>query len=427
MGRTLESRLRRRVVAFVLPALVLVGAAAVLITSRILASADRATAQHRAEQLAVAMTDEIVEGDDFDKAVGEVLSPLEHEGARGVVRYRGRVRASPKLAALLRGVAPGECKTARDEAGTWAACGARVAGVETVAALRVEEHRAAVVRLAASMALVVVLALLATVAAVRAALTPPLREVSKLTSWADELARVSEPRRPAPSASHDEIDRLARAFDAVVDRLHDALAREKAQSGHLAHELRTPLAALRADLDLAGAGALDRMRSDVDRLDRVIEAILVLAAPASRGQSSDVVNVADVARAAGRTGVDVRAPDEALVAADARLLDLALANLVENADKHAGGPRAIEVRRDGDAVTLAVLDEGAGVADADLEKMFERYWRGVADGRGSGIGLAFVRAVAERYGGTACARRRPGGRGLEVRFSVGPLLGWAEA
>ncbi|HEY1959259.1 MAG TPA: HAMP domain-containing sensor histidine kinase [Polyangiaceae bacterium] len=427
MGLTLESRLRRRVAAFVLPALVLVGAAGVLITSRILASSDRAIAQHRAEQLAVAMNDELAEGDDFDKAAGEVLAPLEHEGARGVVRLRGSERGSRNVTALVSTLAPGRCATSQNAAGTWTACGARAAGVETVAAIRVDDHRDAVVRLAASMALVVLLALLATAAAVRAALKPPLREVSSLTAWAGELARLSGPRHAAPSASHDEIDRLARAFDAVVDRLHDALAREQAQSGHLAHELRTPLAALRADLDLGGAGAADRMRGDVDRLDRVIEAILVLAAPAAGARTADIVNVADLARAAARRGVEIHAPDEALVAADARLVDLALANLLENAEKHGGGPRTIEVRREGDVVTLAVLDEGAGVAESELEKMFERYWRGAAGERGSGIGLAFVRAVAERYGGTARARLRPSGRGLEVAFTLGPLLAWAEA
>ena len=426
MGRTLESRLRTRVAAFVLPALVLVGAAAVLITSRILASADRATAQHRAEQLAVAMNDELVEGDDFDKAAGEVLGPLEHEGARGEVRALGKERGSPGLAASERVVPPGECVTTKDDAGTWAACGARAVGIETVAALRVDEHRAAIARLAASMALVVLLALLATAAAVRAALKPPLREVSSLTAWASELAQLSGARRPAPSASHDEIERLARAFQALVDRLHDALAREKAQSGHLAHELRTPLAALRADLDLVGVGAIDRMRQDVDRLDRVIEAILLLASPPAAAASADVVNVADVARAAAPRGVDVRAPDEALVAADARLVDLALANLLENADKHGGGPRTIEVRREGDAVMVAVLDDGPGVTETELEKMFERYWRGAAGERGNGIGLAFVRAVAERYGGSAMARKRTNASGLEVAFSLGPVLGWAD-
>ena len=169
------------------------------------------------------------------------------------------------------------------------------------------------------------------------------------------------------------------------------------------------------------------MRGDIARLDRVIEAILVLSAPPTAGSARDVVNVADAARTAAPPGVDVRAPDEALVAADARLVDLALANLIENAEKHAGGARAIEVRREGDAVRVVVVDAGPGVPDAELEKMFDRYWRGAADERGNGLGLAFVRVVAERYGGRASARQRGDVAGLEVGFTLAPLLAWAES
>ncbi len=283
------------------------------------------------------------------------------------------------------------------------------------------------------MALVVLLALFAAAAAVRAALRPSMRELSRLTEWADALAASSgsssSERTSSPAATHAEVQRLATALATLVDRLLEALARERAQSAHIAHELRTPLAALRADVEMlpeSSAEAVARMRGDIARLERVIEAILVLSAPPSAGGARDVVNVADAARAAAPRGVDVRAPDEALVSADARLVDLALANLIENADKHAGGARAIEVRREGDAVRVVVLDAGPGVAEAELDKMFDRYWRGAAGERGNGIGLAFVRVVAERYGGRASARRRGEVAGLEVGFTLAPLLAWAE-
>ena len=423
--RSLESELRRRLVLWIAPALVVIGASAVLITSRILDRADHDVARKRADELALAMDDELAEGDDFATAAGEVLSAVEREGGRGLVRAAGDERATKDgLPSPLAGLAPGACAVAD---GTWIACGARHGRAEAVAATRIDAHRSAVAKLAAWMALVVALALLVAIAAVRAALRRPMRELSALAAWADGLAGVSTEHARAPAASHAEVQRLATAFDTLVDRLLEALARERAQSGHIAHELRTPLAALRADLEMLPAElatTTERMRGDIARLERVIDAILVLSAPPSSSTSRDVVNVADAARAAAPTGVEVHAPDEALVAADPRLVDLALANLLENADKHAGGARAIEVTREGDAVAVSVLDAGAGVPDAELEKMFERYWRGTADGRGSGIGLAFVRAVAERYGGTARARKRHDARGLAVGFTLAPLLGW---
>jgi signal transduction histidine kinase len=120
----------------------------------------------------------------------------------------------------------------------------------------------------------------------------------------------------------------------------------------------------------------------------------------------------------------VEAPDEALLELDERLIRLAVRNLVDNARKYAAGPRVLRVSRSGDMARLAVIDDGPGLDVAARERMFERYWRGSADSEGRGLGLALVRAVAERYGGRAEARSGPGGRGLEVSMTFAPLVGW---
>ena len=102
-----------------------------------------------------------------------------------------------------------------------------------------------------------------------------------------------------------------------------------------------------------------------------------------------------------------------------------LRNLIDNARKYGDGARVLfKISRSGSTARLAVVDEGPGLDPGARERMFERYWRGAADGEGRGLGLALVRAVAERYGGRAEAQPGPGGSGLEVSMTFGPLVGW---
>jgi signal transduction histidine kinase len=149
--------------------------------------------------------------------------------------------------------------------------------------------------------------------------------------------------------------------------------------------------------------------------------------PAARTRGAWViVNLADVVREVAPRETSVEAPDEALLELDERLVRLALRNLVDNARKYGAGPILLRVSRSGDTARLAVVDQGPGVDAAARERMFERYWRGSADGGGRGLGLALVRSVAERYGGHAEARSGPDGRGLEVSMTFTPLVGWHE-
>jgi signal transduction histidine kinase len=135
-----------------------------------------------------------------------------------------------------------------------------------------------------------------------------------------------------------------------------------------------------------------------------------------------------VARKLAPPGWTVEAPDEALVEAEPDLVELALRNLVENAAKYApDGARTVRVAREDDRVRVGVIDEGPGVPEKARAQMFERYWRDAKDGAGRGLGLALVRAVAERSGGRADARAGSKGAGLDVGFSMGPVLGWSDA
>jgi len=163
----------------------------------------------------------------------------------------------------------------------------------------------------------------------------------------------------------------------------------------------------------------------VARLAHVIDSILVLSSPGGPVRSQGVVNVSDLARDAAGAETRVEAPDEALVQGDEKLLSLALGNLLDNARKYSGhDARLIRVSREHEQVRLAVVDDGPGLEEVALEKMFDRYWRAHDETGGSGLGLALVRAVAERHGGQARARPNADGVGIEVAMTLGPLVGW---
>jgi signal transduction histidine kinase len=429
---TLERQLRARLLAVIAPALVGVGAAAVAVTAYVLDIADRRTAAARAESALRTLSTEQGEGDSLETAVTEVLGDAEDSGVRVAVRggalstWRHGIQPVPTSLLLI---AAGQCATANDAAGqVWRGCAVQKGDYVALAAVPVSAHRALVWTLAKAMAAVVGLALLGIVWAVRRSVHGSMDSLAKLLRWAE---KVTEDARapPLPEADTEDVARLASSFDRVVQRLFEALVRERASSAHIAHELRTPLTAIVAELEALPASAqvdaIARVRQDAARLGRVIDAILVLSAPRDAAVHEGVVNVADVARELARPGTDVDAPEEALIDGDARLVSLAIHNLLDNALKYSGhAARALRISRVAEAIRVAVLDDGPGLDEAHRARMFDRYWRGGADGGGSGLGLAFVRAVAERHGGSVEARPNPEGRGLEVAMTLGRSVGW---
>lgn len=280
------------------------------------------------------------------------------------------------------------------------------------------------------MAVLLVVVMLLLRLGIRHAVRAPLADLTALVAW---TGRVREDEnldhaRP-PGAQTAEIGNLAATFDALVRDLFEALGRERASSAHIAHELRTPLTAIVAEIDALSSrdpetvAATARIRGDAIRLADVIDAILVLT-DRSRARPTEVLNVANLARELAAGELSVEAPDEALVEGDERLVRLAMRNLLDNAGKHGGGARLVRVSREQDRARIAVLDAGAGLDPAARDRMFDRYWRKSADGPGRGLGLALVRAVAERHGGNVDARNGLDGRGLEVSFTLGHLVGW---
>lgn len=427
---TLEVRLRWRLVAVMVPALGAIALAAVLVTSRSLQSADDASARAVATGVARTLAAELAEGDAPAEAEHEATRALDPTQAR--VKISGaHVSPAAPIAATLLALPSGSCASADDFEAGWRGCCVTAHGSTVVAAVRTDTHRAVLRSLIEWMAAAVVLALLGALFASRVALRAPLRALRDLAEWATSSIEGDHAPTPAPAPRDGtvEIEHMARRFDALVGALTESLARERACTAHIAHELRTPLAAMVAELDAAPAtDAIRRMRGDAERLARVIDAILVLSTPASVERTGTIVNVADVARKLAPVGWTVEAPDEALVEAEPDLVELALRNLVENASKYAPAAACtVRVSREADRLRVAVIDEGPGVPETARGQMFERYWRDAKDGAGRGLGLALVRAVAERSGGAADARAGSSGAGLDVGFSLGPVLGWNEA
>jgi signal transduction histidine kinase len=428
--RALSARLTWRFVAVAGTVLVAVSAAAIGLARHALDVNDTEAAEDRALGTLDALDRELSEGDSLEEALREVVDTEKADGARIAIWRQALLAGRKELPTL----APGSCTTlAEASSGTpepWRACAARRGDTLAVAEVPIAAHRAVVATLAKWMLAVIALGLVALWIAVRRAVKVPLGELAALVDWTARMTHAEVTFAP-PAAETLEIVRLGAAFDALVRRLIESLVRERASSAHIAHELRTPLTAIVIELENlarrepSARGAVERVLGDVARFGDVIDSILVLSSGASRRKRDEaIVNVADLARELTPEGALCDAPEEALVEGDEHLVRLALRNLIENARKYASGARIVRVELDGGAMRLSVIDAGPGVDDEARLRMFDRFWRASADGEGRGLGLALVRAVAERYGGRAEARTGPDGKGLEVSMTIDRVVGW---
>ncbi|GAB3147108.1 HAMP domain-containing sensor histidine kinase [Amycolatopsis stemonae] len=258
----------------------------------------------------------------------------------------------------------------------------------------------------------------------------------RLVRLTDVTEQVSEGRLDdvaVPTGGRDEVGRLVTSFDRMLGRLADARADQERLVQDAAHELRTPLTSLRTNASVLrrfaelGPEARGRLLDDVDgetrELTHLVDELVELATrryeadePTPVGLGELVERAADrVRRRSGRT-ITVTS-DASVVTGQAKALDRAVANLLENAVKFApDGPIEVDVR-DG---RVQVLDRGPGIGDEDAVRVFDRFHR--ADGArglpGSGLGLAIVRDIALAHGGAVFAEPRPGG-GAVVGFTVG--------
>jgi two-component system OmpR family sensor kinase len=247
-------------------------------------------------------------------------------------------------------------------------------------------------------------------------------------------------RLPVPQ-THDEVQRLGETLNEMLARLEGALARERTFVADAGHELRTPLALLRTELELAlrhGEGveelrqALRRSSEEVDRLAQLAEALLLIARSDQGHLALQVEELEPAelltstatrfewrAKEAGRP-LTVVAPRGLELRGDRMRLEQALGNLVENALRHGDGEVQLSARAGGDGmVELHVHDQGSGFPPEFIADAFTRFARpdqGRSRG-GSGLGLSIVRTIAEAHDGSAHAANLPAG-GADVWLSL---------
>ncbi len=250
-----------------------------------------------------------------------------------------------------------------------------------------------------------------------------LRPLQQASSEASRIGPASSIARVTTRGLPSEIIPLVTAFNGALDRLSSAYQFEKRLTADAAHELRTPLAVLRMRLESARSreGALfnwEAVQRDFAQIDRLTAQLLDLARKEEGGAvaAKPEVNLARIAReaaavmlplveSAGRP-LGVIAPDAVVIAngVEDDLRDM-VRNLIENALTHGEGAISIAVARNGDLhqgwAAITVTDEGHGVPESLRSIVFERFRKGDASTAGAGLGLAIVRHVAERHGGTA--------------------------
>ncbi len=268
-----------------------------------------------------------------------------------------------------------------------------------------------------------------------------LRPVRRLTRSVEDIART-ERLAPLSVEGHDEIARLATAFNQMLVALAASRDRQRQLVGDAGHELRTPLTSLRTNIDLlmqadraagdgeallpeeARAELLEDVRAQAEELSTLVGHLVELAReepPASVVEPVDLVDVVDraVARVRRRApGKTFRTDAESWwVVGDASALERMVTNVLDNAAKWGAAGGVVEVSlHDG---CLRVDDDGPGIAEDDRPHVFERFWR-AREARsmpGSGLGLAIVGRVVDRHAGRAVVATSPaGGARVEVHL-----------
>jgi two-component system sensor histidine kinase MprB len=242
-----------------------------------------------------------------------------------------------------------------------------------------------------------------------------LRPLRRLAVAAGEIERTADVSRRLPGGGPaDEVGQLTGVLNRMLASLEAARTGERRFLADASHELRTPVTTLLGNAEYAarhGASAevLEELVRDARRLARLVDDLLVLErAGSARDSLDEIVDVAGVVRSVV-SGYDGRVvaspvPDAAFVRGDAGELTRALENLVENALVHGPdeGSVNVSVASAGDRVLVTVRDMGPGPDPTEVDRLFERFWRGPdASARpGSGLGLSIVAAIAERHGGS---------------------------
>ncbi|WP_239028675.1 sensor histidine kinase [Pseudonocardia acidicola] len=363
--------------------------------------------------------------------------------ANGVARSAEGAASAPPLGTeeldVARGVSVYSTRTANLADGSYRVVAVQAGGGRAlVIAQRLEPTQQALTKLGIALPIVggigVILAALAGVAVARAGLRP----VQRLTAATERVAATGD-LRPIHGSGSDELGRLTHSFNEMLGALAASQEQQRRLVADAGHELRTPLTSLRTNLELLAAadqpGAptlpesdraeiLDDVRAQVAELSQLVGDLVELAREDPPMVLHEPVELTDVVERALERARR-RAGDVEFVAmltpwtliGDATALERAVLNLLDNAAKWSPPGATVRVQMiqlDEWTVVIEVADAGPGIAEEDLPRVFDRFYR--ADGArtmpGSGLGLAIVKQVAGRHGGAVWAGRAPEGGAL---------------
>ncbi|WP_339913271.1 ATP-binding protein [uncultured Brevundimonas sp.] len=253
-------------------------------------------------------------------------------------------------------------------------------------------------------------------------LTRPIRVFAE----AAERLGADPDAAPMVASGPTEVRTAIHAFNDMQAALRDHMRRRSQTVAAIAHDLRTPLTRLRFRAEQAPDSVRDRMAADIEEMDALIATAMAYVrgevAP-DRSEPFDLAELAaDCATGFSETGANVTFRGDALlpVVADPAALRRALANLIANAVKFGGGARVGAAALDGTAV-ITIEDDGPGLAESELEAVFEPFYRGERSRNretgGAGLGLSVARQAARAHGGDVVLQTRPGG-GLTARLTL---------
>lgn len=267
-----------------------------------------------------------------------------------------------------------------------------------------------------------------------------LRPLTRMAEDATEVSHAQPGRRIDYDGPPDELGSLARALNAMLDRLERAYEDQRRFVADASHELRTPVAVIRGNVEILRSGAaqgddaeesLEMIESEAVRMAKLLDELLALARFESAHRTgfqplevrSLLDDVAARARRLGDRAITVEGDCGLWVEADPDLIDQALMNLVRNAIAHTNqhGSVTFACDRTASTVRVSVTDDGPGIPVEDLDRVFDRFYRAqgarpvVDAGSGAGLGLAITRRIVELHGGTI---RAENASGAGARFTL---------